>query len=221
MPRRTRACPSSPLDMRQRWTSAGSSTHGPSAPVIGGRSRHPVFEFHVESGSGPVRPAGRKPRTGEPARPNSDAVNDRLMPAAWRCRPSDPSNRTAGSGAAFIALMTSPIEPTVSSRPQNVPSKPRKIKAGQVAQDLAALVEPRGLESRMARHAVVDSAESPRQSRASGASRTGDGDAVGVGRSHALTQAISRTGARRSGSPARSRPASTPRIRPFRPGLAR
>ena len=65
----------------------------------------------------------------EPARPNIDEENDRPMPASgpfsvflrfsntvldW---PEDTSS----------ALMASPIEVTVVSRPQKVPSSPRKI----------------------------------------------------------------------------------------------
>ena len=70
----------------------------------------------------------RKPRTSEPARPNSDDENEMPMPLSGAARPSrSESNVALASPPTFRLLITAPTEPTVSIKPQNVPSRPRKI----------------------------------------------------------------------------------------------
>ena len=68
------------------------------------------------------------------------------MPLSGAARPSrSESNVDWASPPTLRVLMTLPTEPTVTIRPQNVPSRPRKTRRpGHVARNVARLVEPGG-----------------------------------------------------------------------------
>ena len=68
------------------------------------------------------------------------------MPPSGAARPSfSVSNRAPASPPTFRPSITLPTEPTVSIRPQKVPSRPEEHQqAGHVAGDVARLVEPGG-----------------------------------------------------------------------------
>src|SRR5262249_13061310 len=62
----------------------------------------------------------------ERARPNSEAENAIPMPPSGAASPSlSDSNMAPASPPGLRLLITLPIEPMVSIRPQNVPSRPR------------------------------------------------------------------------------------------------
>jgi hypothetical protein len=73
--------------------------------------------------------SSRKPSTRDPASPKSDELKAVPMPESGVSRPRfKSSKRAAGSPAEPLKpAMVSPTAFTVSSRPQNVPSRPRKI----------------------------------------------------------------------------------------------
>ena len=86
----------------------------------------PVFEVGVEAVLRLARLQVEKARIREPARPNSEDENEMPMPASGAASPSfRVSNRAPESPPTFKPSITLPTEPTVSIRPQKVPSRPR------------------------------------------------------------------------------------------------
>ena len=73
----------------------------------------------------------RNPSTSAPARPSIDEENAVPMPFSGRASPdfSCSNNALMSPEPTDIELITSPTDDTVSSSPQNVPSRPRKIKS--------------------------------------------------------------------------------------------
>ncbi len=73
--------------------------------------------------------SSRKPRTSEPARPKSEELKAVPMPESGLDRPDlRSSNMIAGSAVTPLRpAIVSPTALTVFSRPQKVPSRPRKI----------------------------------------------------------------------------------------------